>query len=145
MASSSTSATSTPVSGGDGALKTLAFKSSRERFIKEYRQKATSQKQREFHTRNQRFENQASEDLFNWYIYTGYVNPEAGIQIKEATTILRSTQGKYSYEGNTIPPRVPKDILTYLLIAKASVFHRLKDNAQDYERPSPLYFKPGNA
>jgi len=145
MASSSTSATSTPVSGGDGAPRTLAFKSSRERFVKEYRQKAASQKQREFHTGNQRFENQASEDLFNWYIYAGYVNPEAGMQMKEAATILRSAQGKYSYEGNTMPPGVPKDVLTYLLIAKASVFRRLEDDAQDCERPSPLYFKPGTA
>lgn len=132
------------MSGGDGALRTLAVKS-RESFVKEHRRKAASQKQREFHTGNQRFENLASEDLFNWYVYAGYVNPEAGMQMKEAATFLRSAQGKYNYEGNTMPPGVPMDVLTYLPIAKASVLNRLEGDARDCERPSPLDYKPGIA
>ena len=79
MASTSTLTTSTPVSAGDGTLRTLMYEPSRERFAKEYRQKAASQKKREFYAEAQRFKDQAGEDLFNWYIYAGYVNPKAGM------------------------------------------------------------------
>ena len=65
--------------------------------------------------------------------------------MKEAATILRSAQGRYNYDGNTMTPGVPKDIFNNLPIAKASVLRRLEDDAQDCERPSPIYFQPGAA
>lgn len=142
----STSSTSLPEEpASDIAQATVAFEPSRDRFAKEHKQKAIFQKSRSFNEKEYRFGSQADEELFNWYVYAGFVNPEAGLLFKEAATILRSAQGKYDYTGNNMAPGVPKDVFGYISIAKMSIFRRFEDDAQDFGRPSPLYYKPGAA